>query len=423
LHEQSRSVRILTQDWDGPQQEALLERLAALVRERVAQGATEDETHFIAKQLSGGHAPITWPVYSDPAGRPPPSLLAGLMSQRATQAQHPIENQFSEALGFLIARWPNFAANFAVRCSQENDRQLQASVAAVDVIGARTRLSLPVLHFDGVKRGFVFPDLSIEGSHRTFQILLEVKVDADLHHAVVDGRKLLQPDAYAAAWRRLIDPSPARTRRVCILTRDPLELHGADPMCGAMTWADVAELLERQQEQGVPPELALIASDLRQTIVARIVPAVIDPGEFAYVTEVAGPLLDGIVATLQSGYPGMRGASPLLVAKDFVRRYIRLEVQGQDLQLLARLSPTGGRYNVPGQTATIMLQFMTDTDETLPPELEPISASCGMQAIRDCAGYTGLKRFIALPPALNGEEAAQIGIRLACELVGALRAP
>jgi hypothetical protein len=422
LHQQSRSVRVLTQDFDEPREEALLEQLAALVRERVASGRIEDETHFIAQQLSRGE-PSIWSVYNDPAGRPAPSLLAGLMTQPTTHAQHPLENQFSEALSFLISRWPKFAASFAARCGDENDRQLRASVDAAKSIGARTRLSLPVRHSaNGAKRGFLFPDISIEGSDRTFQVLLEVKIDAEPHYAVVGGIKLLQPDAYASAWRRLINPSPARTRRVCTLTRDRLDLNGADPMRGAsITWADVSGLLERAQ-QSAPPELALIAAELGRAIVDHILPAVIDPAEFAYVTEIAGPLLDGIVTTLESDYPATLGASSLSVAEDFARRYIRLRVHGHPLQLLARLSPGGGRYNLHDRPATIMLQFMTDANETLPAELVPIAISCGMQATRNRAGYTGLRRFIDLPPGLSPDEAAQLGIQLANELVGALPA-
>jgi hypothetical protein len=52
LHQQSRKVRILTQDWDEPEEEALLDDLAKLVRERVSTGPVEDETHFIAEQFS-----------------------------------------------------------------------------------------------------------------------------------------------------------------------------------------------------------------------------------------------------------------------------------------------------------------------------------------------------------------------------------
>ena len=70
-----------------------------------------------------------------------------------------------------------------------------------------------------------------------------------------------------------------------------------------------------------------------------------------------------------------------------------------------------------------MLQFMTDTSETLPAKLEPISISCGMQPTRDRAGYSGLKRLVDLPPTLNPEEAAQLGIQLASELACGLCDP
>ncbi len=422
LHEHSRSYRSLTQDSAEPAAKALLDELARAVRDRVATAQTDDETHFIAQQLSSPNTPITWSVYDDPAGRLLPSLLTGLMSQPATQSQHPIENQFSEALAFLISRWPSFGARFASLCGHEDDRQLHDAIAGANVIGTRTRVSLPVSTPDeATNRGFLFPDISIEGSDRAFQILLEVKVDADLHHATVGGELLLQPDAYAAAWRRIQDPAPARTRRICTLTRESVDLDAADPMRRAsITWAETAEMVATERAAGVPAELALIVDELHQAISDRILPAVTDKQEFARVCEVAAPLLDALAATMTTGFSGTTRASPVLVGEDFVRRYVYLQVQGQPLQLLARLSPAGGKYNLPGMPATIALQFMTDSNETLPATFEPLALACGMQHSRNRAGYTGLRRFFDLPPQLGAQEAAALGVELATLVTDAL---
>jgi hypothetical protein len=356
--------------------------LAGLVRERVAAGRIDEETHFIARSLAEPEDKInSAALYSDPTGRPPPSLLAGLMRQPTTRDQQPIENQFSEALSFLTAWWPRFASRLAQLCGSPEDQQLRDAVTAAEVIGARTRVSLPVLNAGvGPRRGFLFPDVSIEGSERTFQILLEVKVTADLHTATVGGRELLQPDAYAAAWRRLVDPAPARTRRVSTLTREPLDLHDSDPLRkSSLTWAQVVELLEEEEQAGVPQELAVISADLRAAVSELILPPAIDPAEFAYLSGVADPLLDGFASIMLSGYPGSTKASAIRREADFIRRYMYLEVEGRQLQLLVRLSPSGGRYNLPGRPSTVALQFMTDSNETLPSEFEPIALGAGMQ--------------------------------------------
>jgi hypothetical protein len=343
------------------------------------------------------------------------------MSQPASSDQHPIENQFSEALSFLISSWPSFAASLALLCSHPEDRQLRDSVATAKTIGSRTRVSLPVQTGLGSQRRFLFPDISIEGSGRTFQILLEVKVTAEVHHAVVGGRALLQPDAYAAAWSRVTDPSPARTRRVATLTQEPFDLDGADPMRSAsVTWAQVVELLAREKAAGTPPEVALITSDLRRTISDWILPPAVDAVEFAYVSEVAAPLLEGFAAVLLSEYDGTEKMGPIAGKHDYIRRYIDLEVNSQPLRLLVRLTPAGAPYNLPGRPATVALQFMTDTNETLPDALKPVSLGAGMVPTRNRAGWEGLRRFVDLPPSLTEDTAAQFGSQLARELLESL---
>jgi hypothetical protein len=92
LHVQSRIVRVATQDDEAADEVALLDRLAARVRQRASEGTKEIEANFVAEHLTGGHA-ITSKVYDDPSRRPRRSLLAGLMLQPTTALRHPIETR------------------------------------------------------------------------------------------------------------------------------------------------------------------------------------------------------------------------------------------------------------------------------------------------------------------------------------------
>ena len=424
LHQQSRRLRVLTQDWAEPEEEALLHQLANAVPERGLAADSEDETHYVAGQLCAPAAPIVWAVYEDPQTRGRSSLLGGLMSQPTTQAQHPIENQFSEVLAFLVDRSQPFGAAVARLCGDERDDQLADAITMAESIGARTQLSLPVAKpANDSRRGFLFPDVSIEGSGRCFQILLEVKVDAELHRAEVGGVSLPQPDAYAAAWRRVKDPAPARVRRVCTLTRDKLDLAESDPMrSSSVTWAQVAQLIADQEAASmIPADIRLVADEFRAAIGDWILPPAVSAEELVYLSAVAAPLLDAFANAVSAGYGGLVRADPIRTEEDFIHRFVHLQVEGNPLRLLIRVTPEGAQYNLPGRPASVALQFMIDTNERLPSELESVALSCGMYHTRNRAGYVALRRFINVPPRLDDEAAALLGVELADQVVGALK--
>lgn len=208
LYVQSRIVRVATQDEEAADEVGLLDRLAGRVRQRASEGQEEIEATVVSEHLTGGHA-ITSKVYDDPVRRQRRSLLARLMLQPTTALRHPIENQMSEVLAFLIDRDEAFARGFLVLCAGGTDTQLEDAVAGAKSIGARTQISLPAASPAGLpQRTTLFPDISIDGSDQAFQLLVEVKVDATLHTTVISGVVFEQPDAYVHAWRRLREPEP-----------------------------------------------------------------------------------------------------------------------------------------------------------------------------------------------------------------------
>ena len=268
LHVQSRIVRVLTQDHAEPEEQALLERLADSVRQNATSGEIDNEEH-----VSRSEQPILARVYENPVGRPARSLLWGLMTQPAGVLQHPLENQLSEVIAFLIDRSPRFASGFLRLCDGDRDGALRVAVEGTEAVGARTRISLSAPAPEGLpKRATLFPDISIEGDDRSFQIFVEVKVDAEPHVTTIAGVELLQPDAYAAAWRQIYDVEAAKVRRVCTLTRAVTDV--LDPTGGrsdtwrrvAVTWRQVGELIDHLLEDEAEPQLSIILGELRSII-------------------------------------------------------------------------------------------------------------------------------------------------------------
>ena len=154
------------------------------------------------------------PFYVDPAGPAwaAPNLVSGLMASPTTEALAPLERQATIVLAWLLHHSSVFSRAL-VRCFLAEDDALAAVEAPLERIGARAWGTLRPIA--GVTKKSIYPDLSIAGSGRSFELLVEIKVGAGTHSwDVGDGSKLSQPDAYLRSWlenydesRRSADPS------------------------------------------------------------------------------------------------------------------------------------------------------------------------------------------------------------------------
>ena len=428
LHVQSRLVRVLTQDHAEAEEQALLERLADAVRRKVAAGAIDDEVAVIAEHISRPEQPIPARVYEDPVSRPPRSLLWGLMLQPASALQHPLENQLSEVLAFLIDRGANFAGGFLRLCDGDQDGGLRVAVQRAGSIGARTRISLPAPAPEGLpKRATLFPDISIEGSDRTFQIFVEVKVDGEPHLTTTAGSELLQPDAYAAAWRQIHDVEAAKVRRVCTLTRAVTDV--LDPSDGradawrraAVTWMQVGELIDRLLKEDAEPQLSLILGELRSIIDNVVYHVDIDPEEWELVQRTGRTVLDAIVEELTSTHPDVQPSSAVTARADYVGRYVTVPVDGRSLRLWLYAVPEGGRYNLVNQHASIIIAIADQTAEWKgqPHDLAAAAQQLDLPVQRDNAGYHMPRRAHALTLGLEREPAVTYGREIGAKLAAA----
>lgn len=159
-----------------------------------------------------------------------PSLVTGLMKNPATEKQTPLERQLTVVVAWLAHHSEEFARAL-LRRFFDGDAEALAAIRPDGLqIGARTWGTLrPVNEVTG----HLYPDITITGSDRAFELIIEMKVDAGVHPSgEFDGRTLYQPDAYAYSWAHNYDASKeAIVRRVGTLTRD-----GA----GVKPWPDLA---------------------------------------------------------------------------------------------------------------------------------------------------------------------------------------
>ncbi len=416
-----------TQDYAEPEEEALLELLAEAVRQKATNGDLDDEVAFVAGHLSQPEPPILARIYEDPGTRPPRSLLWGLMTQPASVLQHPLENQLSEVVAFLIDRSPRFARGLLRLCDGDRDGALRVAVERATIVRARTRISLPAPAPGGLpKRTTLFPDISIEGDDRTFQLFVEVKVDAEHHVTTIAGSNLLQPDAYAAAWRLIHDPEAAKVRRVCTLTRavtDELSLDapGADVWRrAAVTWEEVKVLIDHLLGDEAEPELSIILSELRSIIESVVYRTEIDRDEWSYIQAAGRIAMDALVEELTVLHPDAEPSAAVTVRTDYVGRYVAVPVEGRPLRLWLYVTPSGGRYNLVNAKASIIIGIADQTAEWQQHELNGAAQQLGLALERDNVGYRLPRAAHPLRLGLDSEQAINYGRQLGAMLAATI---
>jgi len=300
--------------------------------------------------------------YVDPVGDSyrPPNLIERLARVPATHRIAPRENQMTETLAWLLDRSPTLARRFA-QLFFAGDPEASAALERATTFGTRTQLSLPV-----PGRGTVFPDLSLAGDARTFELLVEVKVYADPHAFVSEGGDwMLQPDWYVEAWdARAAEAAEgqALVRRVGTLTRGfDFAKRSKSPTRGRdVTWVEVVEAFKACASSGLEPAADAVAADFLQAV-RRLVLGLEEtlPDE-----EHVGALLsDGRDVLLAVGERlrsslGVSGAEKFMRRRDYQGTYFKTTTpDGVPLNFWLTVDPAGGRFNVPGAPDSIRVRL------------------------------------------------------------------
>jgi hypothetical protein len=197
-------------------------------------------------------------VYEDPQSpRDRRSLLGSLMRVSATSRLHQAEDQLTEVLAWLCDRDTALCRDVAELFLHPDDEEARRALFSAGTVGVRTQAIIPRPAERPVR-----PDLSIEGSNRAFQLLVEVKLDAEFSIYGPADAPEAQPEYYLRCWRQ-VDPTPeAQVRRLGTLTRDGEAGRMADPWRARdVLWSEVHALMSAQLSREMSPALAVVAED------------------------------------------------------------------------------------------------------------------------------------------------------------------
>lgn len=300
------------------------------------------------------------PFYVDPRSEEwrTPNLITGLMKTPATESLHPLERQLTIVLAWLLHHSPGFAREFTQLFFADDEDAMTAHATAT-AIGAR---AWGTLRPTG-PTGYLYPDLSVAGAARAFELLVEVKVGASIHHWDTDAGPLYQPDAYIRSWRSYDGEDEAAVRRVGTLTKagPGIELT-PDPMRARdVTWRQLRERLAVLLESGaIEPVAAAVAVDFAAAIDEFVLPTPTpqtDDPELAWGYLLLHELAPRLAAALPDGAVK---ASPAIY-KDYVTAYIHFKSDGASERLWLAVTPEGARYNVKGHGSMLWLAEPTDT--------------------------------------------------------------
>ncbi len=251
-----------------------------------------------------------------------------------------------------------------------------------------------------------------------------MKVDAEPHITTIAGSELLQPDAYAAAWRHIYDVEAAKVRRVCTLTRAVTDL--LDPTGGrsdswrraAVTWRQVGELIDHLLQDDAEPRLSIILDEVRWIIDNVVYQADIDPDEWEFVQTTGRMVLDALVEEFTSLRPDAQPSSVVTVRTDYVGRYVTVPVDGRPLRLWLYATPEGGRYNLVNEQAAILIAIADQPAEWRNQEQHLAAAAqrLDLPVQGDNAGYHLPRTAHPLTLGLNAEHAIAYGRDLGARL-------
>lgn len=301
------------------------------------------------------------PFYVDPESEAwrTPNLITGLMKTPASAQMHPLERQVTVVLAWLLNHSKNFALEFASLFFIDDDEALTALESASG-IGARAWGTLrPV-----PPTGHLYPDISLAGANRTFELIVELKIGASLHHFMMPDGLLYQPDAYIRSWQSYEPEYEAHVRRVGTLTlTGPGVPLGPHPMRAKdATWQQVRDCLGTLLENGeIEIDVAAVAVDFAAAMDEFVLKLAQNPQTDDPQLAWGYRLLHDVAPRLADALPdGALKASPGIY-KDYVTAYVHFTSEGAPHRLWLAVTPEGARYNIAGHKSTFWLAEPTDT--------------------------------------------------------------
>lgn len=279
-------------------------------------------------------------------------IIAALMRTPTTPSVMPEENQFSEALCWALRRVPGLARRFA-GLFVAGDAEAEAALEASGRLRVETRVT-------GFTPGgaVVYPDISICGEDRAFQLLVEGKVHSTFHeYRLGDGTVVSQPVVYALALEHEPEHQGAGVRRVGTLSIDPAGAPAdTHPLrCADVSWECVRDLLA---DHAVPEGLAIVVDELVEAITSRLLHPRPTYESAAHVLRWGDQVLPDVLSALAAAVGGATSRQ-INQGKAEVYRggFVTWTLEdGTKLNMWAYVSPEGGGYSLPGEPDALYLQ-------------------------------------------------------------------
>lgn len=337
-------------------------------------------------------------LYFDPTDNPRrPALVADLLGIPATTSLQQFENQTSAVLAWLVDRSPA-VARVVLRLFL-GERNLPQS----QEVGAQIQVSLPKP--DG---GYLYPDLSICTSNHELQLLVEVKVDADLNiYPEFDEEE--QPNVYRRLWA-LSDNGEARVRVVGTLTRTGFDTE-PDPdamVARDVTWRELREELGAMLEAGtVEPEVRLVLASFVDAIDARISPLPRSEDEDAEFLGANVDLLDRVTDTVEEAFGSAVTARRSGRGRAYIStRIATRDAEGIPLFLRLYLAAAGSRLSLHGAPDALIVGIERDPNGVLEPEAAVAVTAVGFENTKDLDSYRLHRRVYPLEEITDPAEVA-----------------
>jgi hypothetical protein len=355
------------------------------------------------------------PYYVDPSSDEwvSPNLISGLMRSPATERQHPLERQATIVLSWLLDRSDVFCRALLSRLLAD-DQEAAEAVSRAKKVGARPWGTLrPIAGLTG----HLYPDLTISGSDRSLDLIVEIKVDAELHSwPSVDGA-VLQTDAYLRSWLENYQPDgEALVRRIGTLTKGGPGV-SFDPAYDSyraanILWADVrAVLADALKAHDIAPFEAAVAEDvlvaIDEVVLAKAAPGGCPPdlpAELAWACSFVQRLVVALAAELPGGT--VKSTPRYVATSNYVGGNVFFMTSLGQRCLWVWSTPPGWPYHAGEGGMAIWLGEQTDYG-AWPADLHASAGSAGFGITEPKTQGIGLRRGWVLTELQQlGEDAA-----------------
>jgi hypothetical protein len=293
-----------------------------------------------------------------------------------------LEDQLTEFLAWLLSRSSELTRAFVARFF-EGDEEALAELDNSNRFGVETQVRLPPVGPGNHLR----PDLSITGPERRFQLLVEIKAEADFHHVEAqDGSQIDQVSAYVRAWERLDAQYEARLRRVGTLTSDGTAPEHGRLRAADLSWTEIARTIEESDRHGhLDRSLKVVATDLCDAIDLLFGTLIEQPGFLIGARELVG----AVASAMAQACGGTASQVTVRHNSLYAGSYVKFpDAEGTESRIWVYCTPVGGWYNAVGHPPAL---WLSETDTPWSGLVAARFRNLDFGTIRDRAGYKLLR--------------------------------